>query len=113
MFQRPIAVGLIVLFCLTLTGCGDSAESLTNELASMMDNMVADLEAGMPADKLQAKYEAISKDLKARMAKVPDPSPEKQQEIFKKILAKGEELKPRVQAAMKKHKIQGMPNLGF
>ena len=113
MFQRPIAVGIIAIFCLTLTGCGDSHESLMKDSISLMNEMVTDLEGGMAEDKLKAKYDAKGKDLKARADKLGKPSAEEEKRLKEKFEPEFAKIMPRLMGAAMKSGGKGMPKLDF
>jgi len=111
MFQRPIAVGMIALFCLTLTGCGDSHESVMNDSVSMMNSMVTDMESGMAQDKLKAKYESQGKSLKSRADKLGKPTAAEEKRLKEKFEPEFAKLMPRLMSAAMKSGGAGMPDL--
>lgn len=111
MFQRQIAIGMFAFFCLTLTGCGDSHESLMNDSISMMNNMITDMEGGMAQDKLKAKYESQGKSLKARADKLGKPSVAEEKRLKEKFEPEFAKLMPRLTTAAMKSGGAGMPNM--
>lgn len=113
MFQRPVVFGMLALVCLTLTGCGDSHESVMKDAVSMMDSMITDMESGMAPDKLKAKYDAKGKDLKARMDKLGKPSAAEEKRLKEKYEPEFTKLMPRIMSAAMKNGGKGMPNLNF
>jgi len=104
---------MIALVCLTLTGCADSHESVMDDMVSMMDSMITDLEGGMAPDKIKAKYDAKGKDLKARMDKLGKPSAEEQKRLAKKYEEKFKALQPRIVNAAMKGSSKQMPSFNF
>lgn len=113
MLQRSLICGMLALWCLSLTGCGDSHESVMQDMVKMMDGVVTDMEGGMAPDKIEAKYASQQKALKARADKLGEPSAAEAKRLETKYKPEIEKLAPRMMQAMLKSGGKGMPNLKF
>jgi hypothetical protein len=114
MFQRCFA-GVVVLFCLSLTGCADSHDSLLNDTISMMNNALTDVENGVPEEQLKTKYEAQAKSIQERAKKLGKPSEAEQKRLAEKMMAELKKLQPRIQKVSEKtgKKIPNFAPAGF
>jgi hypothetical protein len=113
MVRRTLLGCLLAFCCVTLTGCGDSHESVMKEALGMMNNMVTDMEGGMAPDKLKEKYDAQGKALKARMDKIGKPSAAEEKRLKEKFEPEFAKLMPRMMQAAMKSGGAGMPKLDF
>jgi len=111
MFQRTALGCMLALFCLTLTGCADTHESLVNEMVSTLDNALTDMENGVPEDKLKAKYESQFKSISERMKKLEKPTEEQAKRMMETMKTGMQKLQPRMQKIAEKtgKKMPGMP----
>ncbi len=115
MIQRMFLGCLIALFCLSMTGCGDSHDSLLNDTIRMMNDALTDLENGVPEEKMKAKYEAQAKSIEERAKKLGKPSEAEQKRLAEKMLAEMKKMQPRFSKAAEKagRKMPNLKGMGF